>query len=203
MPCPAKAYDENHSQQDEKQASRRVLLIRSPSPMSSTGTPAHAEVHALYHAHHGWLSGWLRGRIGCSQRAQDLAQDTFVRLMTHRRGVEPLREPRAFLTKVAHGLMVNQWRRDVIERAYLDALASHPEAVAPSPEVQAVLLETLQEVDRLLSQLRPRVREAFLMAQLDGLGYAQIGAKLGVSDRMVRKYMAQAMLHCLTADVIG
>lgn len=168
--------------------------------MSSSETQVRTELHAMYHAHHGWLSGWLRGRVGCSQRAQDLAQDTFVRVMTHRRNDEPLREPRAFLTRVAHSLMINQWRRESIERAYLDALAARPEVHAPSPESQALVLESLIEIDRLLSRLRPRVRDAFLMAQLDGLTYAQIGEKLGVSDRMVRKYMAQAMLQCLTAE---
>lgn len=34
------------------------------------------------------------------------------------------------------------------------------------------------------------------MAQVHGMTYKEIGAELGVSDRMVKKYMAQAMLHC-------
>jgi RNA polymerase sigma-70 factor (ECF subfamily) len=37
------------------------------------------------------------------------------------------------------------------------------------------------------------------LAQLDDLTYAEIGQQLGVSDRMVRKYMAQAMFQCLSA----
>jgi RNA polymerase sigma-70 factor (ECF subfamily) len=39
------------------------------------------------------------------------------------------------------------------------------------------------------------------MSQLDGLTYIEIGQRLGVSDRMVKKYMARAMLHCLTAEL--
>jgi len=35
------------------------------------------------------------------------------------------------------------------------------------------------------------------MAQLDGLTYGAIAEHIGVSERMVKKYMAQAMLHCL------
>ncbi|HAW37974.1 MAG TPA: RNA polymerase subunit sigma, partial [Pseudomonas sp.] len=30
-----------------------------------------------------------------------------------------------------------------------------------------------------------------------GMTYAAIATELGVSERMVKKYMAQAMLHCL------
>ena len=49
-----------------------------------------------------------------------------------------------------------------------------------------------------LASLPAKVREALLLNRLDGLTYAQIAVKLGVSERMVKKYMAQAMLHCLT-----
>jgi RNA polymerase sigma-70 factor (ECF subfamily) len=42
-----------------------------------------------------------------------------------------------------------------------------------------------------------RARQAFLLAQLDGLTYAQIAGQLDVSERMVKKYMAQAMLQCM------
>ena len=67
----------------------------------------------------------------------------------------------------------------------------------PSPEAQALILETLIELDALLDRLPARVRQAFLLAQLEGLTYAVIAERLGVSERMVKKYMAQAMLHCL------
>jgi RNA polymerase sigma-70 factor (ECF subfamily) len=73
--------------------------------------------------------------------------------------------------------------------------------LAPSPEQHIIILATLQEIDALLDQLPAKIRSAFLMSQLDGLTYIEIGQRLGVSDRMVKKYMARAMLHCLTAEL--
>ena len=61
------------------------------------------------------------------------------------------------------------------------------------------MVEALLRIDAMLDGLRDKVREAFLLAQLDGLGYREIGARLGVSERMVKKYMAQAMLACVLA----
>lgn len=151
----------------------------------------------LYADHHGWLSGWLRKRLGCAENAADLAQDTFVRLLAKSHEVAAIREPRAYLSTIAHGLLVNFWRRQDIERAYLEALALQPEAVTPSPETRELILETLLAIDAMLQRLPGKVREAFLLAQLEGLTYAAIGKHLGVSERMVKKYMAQAMLHCL------
>lgn len=163
------------------------------------------DVAALYADHHPWLHAWLRRRLGCTHRAADLAHDTFLRLLAPERlasRAEPLREPRAYLATVARSLLVNHWRRQEIEHAYLETLAHRPEALAPSPEERALLLEALYELDALLDRLNPKARSAFLLAQLDGLGYAEIAARLNVSERMVKKYMAQAMLHCLQSGLI-
>jgi len=154
-------------------------------------------LHRFYADHHGWLNGWLRRQLGCSQRAADLAQDTFVRVLSKDDDMAAIREPRAYLHTIAKGLLINHWRRRQIEQAYLDALALQPESVVPSPESQALIVETLLRIDAMLAQLPTRVRSAFLMSQLHGMTYAAIATELGVSERMVKKYMAQAMLHCL------
>ena len=156
----------------------------------------------LYADHHTWLHGWLRRKLGCTHQAADLAHDTFVRLLSKSDALEQheLREPRAYLTTVAKGLMSNHWRRRQLEEAWAETLAALPEPEVPAPEMRIMLLETLVEIDRLLQTLKPRVREAFLLSQLDGLTYRQIGERLGVGERMVKKYIVQAMLCCLQAD---
>lgn len=156
-------------------------------------------VAELYASHHGWLRGWLRKKLGCAEQAADLTHDTFVRLLGRLPAPEELREPRAYLTTMAHGLLANHLRRRDLERAYLQALAAQPEALAPSPEERALLLEILLAIDSLLDGLPARVRQAFLLSQLDGMRYAEIAEHLGVSLSMVKKYMMQATLHCMQA----
>ncbi len=57
----------------------------------------------------------------------------------------------------------------------------------------------------MLARLPKKVSEAFLLAHLHGLPYKQIAVQLGVCERMVKKYMAQALLHCaiLEAELDG
>jgi len=152
----------------------------------------------LYVNHHGWLQGWLRHRLGDSFTAADLAHDTFLRVLSRRTRPE-VEEPKAFLATIARGLLIDHWRRQDLERAFLETLAELGEPMAPSPEERSLLLEALCRIDAMLDQLKPKVREAFLMSQLDGLTYNVIGERLGVSERMVKKYMAQAMMHCMQA----
>lgn len=153
-------------------------------------------VQRIYRDNHAWLQAWLRRRLGCSQQAADLAQDTFVRLINAQQATQ-IREPRAWLTTVAHGLVVNFWRRRDIEQAYLQALVDHAQECVPSLEQQAMIVDTLLEIDRMLSALPAKVRQAFLWVHFDGQTYQQVAERLQVSERMVKKYMAQAMLSCL------
>ncbi|RQO51453.1 sigma-70 family RNA polymerase sigma factor [Pseudomonas sp. KBW05] len=170
--------------------------------MSSSSTPPapHADIRALYIDHHAWLLGWLRKRLHHGDSAADLAQDTFVHILGKPERLQELRQPRAWLSTVAHGLLVDRVRRQRVERAYLEAIAHLPEAEVPSPESQLILLQTLARVDALLDGLRPKVRMAFLLSRLEGLSYKEIAGRLGVSLGSVEKYMACAIRHCYLAQ---
>jgi RNA polymerase sigma-70 factor (ECF subfamily) len=76
-------------------------------------------VESLYHDHHSWLTGWLRRRLGCPDSAADLAQDTFIRVLSAREPAAII-EPRAFLTTLAKRVLFNHYRRQDLERAYLE-----------------------------------------------------------------------------------
>ncbi|QEI07125.1 sigma-70 family RNA polymerase sigma factor [Pigmentiphaga aceris] len=168
--------------------------------VSTPGNTANDAVHVLYADHHQWLVGWLRRRLGCTHGAADLAQDTFVRILGRMPEARSLREPRAYLSTIAQGLLVDMVRRQRLEAAYVEALAQQPEAVTPSPEMRLMLLETLAQIDRLLDGLADRARTAFLMSRLDGLDYRDIASQLGVSVSAVEKYMATAIRHCYLAS---
>jgi RNA polymerase sigma-70 factor (ECF subfamily) len=152
----------------------------------------------LYQAHNSWLTGWLRRRLGCPDSAADLAQDTFIRVLTAR---EPLAiiEPRAFLTTLAKRVLFNHYRRHDLERAYLETLAQIPEMVAPSEEDKAIILQTLLELDQLLDGLPRPVKRAFLLAQVDGLTYPQIAAELDISVATVKRHLNKTAMRCYFA----
>ncbi|WP_245979222.1 sigma-70 family RNA polymerase sigma factor [Solilutibacter pythonis] len=158
----------------------------------------HAELNTLYLQHHHWLLGWLRKRMGGEESARDLAQDTFLRLMNKQEAPD-LRTPRAYLTCVAEGLLINFWRRRDIERAYLEHLATLSLPWCPPAEERQAALDALLRLDRMLGNLPARTREVFLLSRLDGLGYAEIAQRLGISVRTVKRDMAAAWLDCLQA----
>jgi RNA polymerase sigma-70 factor (ECF subfamily) len=154
------------------------------------------DVEVLYLRHHSWLKSWLLRRLGQAADADDLTQDTFVRIIRSRSPINELKQPLAYLATIANSLLVNRWRRLAVERAYAEALAAQPEHFELSPEERYLLIETLTEIDELLHGLSPRIREIFLLSQLDGLTYKQIAAQLGLSVNQVQKSMLKAFSRC-------
>jgi RNA polymerase sigma factor (sigma-70 family) len=162
-----------------------------------TASSSH-QVEHLYCDHHSWLQGWLRKKLGNTFDAADLAQDVFMRLLRKKAaGTEQvLREPRAYLTTIAHGLVVEHWRRRELEQTWLELLATMPEPEVPSPENRLIFLEALISIDLMLASLKPQVRTAFLLAQLEGMTCPQIAERIGKSVATVERYIASALRHC-------
>lgn len=165
--------------------------------MSDRAAPtADFTLESLYGAHHGWLKSWLTRRLQSTFDADDIAQDTFLRVMGNET-LSTIRDPRSFLCSIAKRVMVDPFRRNALEKAYLEMLALMPEKLVPSPEERESQLETLQLIDAMLDGLSGKTREAFLLSQLEGLTYSDIAQKLGVSASSVKKYVARAVEHCL------
>lgn len=165
-------------------------------------TPANRHaVGDLYLQHHSWVVTMLRRQLGNREQALDIAQDTFVRLLRSELPA-PLHEPRAYLRTVASRLCLQHFRRQALERAYLESLAAVEPHHQPCEETRLLVLEALDSIGRVLDGLGSRVREVFLLSQLDGLTYAQIAERQGLTVNVVQKAMLKAYRHCY-AEVYG
>ncbi|TDF86190.1 sigma-70 family RNA polymerase sigma factor [Pseudomonas sp. H9] len=160
-----------------------------------------SDLENLYRAHHGWIRQWLQRKLGNASDAADLAQDVFVRLLSKPRVFNDAEHARAYLGRMSRNACVDFWRRRQLEQAYLDVLAAQPEHQVPSLEHQAIILETLGQLQAMLERMPKRVAEAFCLAQLQGMKQREIAEHLKVSERSVNSYLAQAMYQCLLLEV--
>lgn len=162
-------------------------------------TAATNDIDALYAAHSAWLRGWLGRRTRCSDRAADLAQDTFCKLIEARPADAP-RDPRPYLATIARRLLIDDVRRAKVERVFLDSYEALGDGVtAPSPERVVSAVGELMAVVRALDALPDRVRRGYLLARIEGLGHAEIAQRLGVSKSMVKQYVAKGYARCYAA----
>lgn len=185
----------------------RIVLITNLIPLWRHGCPPIAMTpqiltdgafRAFYREHNPWLQGWLRRRLGCTEQAADLAQDTYLQYLTSQPS-EPIIEPRAYLTTLAKRVLFDFWRRRDLEHSYLEALSALPAQYVPSEEERALIIDTLTTIDHALRGVPPLAKQAFLLSQLYEMPYHAIADQLGISVMTVRRYMKQALTACCLA----
>jgi RNA polymerase sigma-70 factor (ECF subfamily) len=163
--------------------------------MSASSAENREKIGQLFKLNYQWLCARVRSRMDCPHGAEDIAAETFARVLTL---PDPsmFREPRALLTTIAQRLMYEGWRRRDLERAYLQALQNVPEPLHPAPEEQLMLIESLLAIDHLLEGLNSQAKAVFLLNQIEGLTYTSICERLNISLGTVHTYMAQALRCC-------
>ncbi|USA44960.1 sigma-70 family RNA polymerase sigma factor [Acinetobacter sp. C26M] len=153
-------------------------------------------INSLYRQHHSWLYQWLKRRLNHSEDAADLAHDTFIRILK-RKDQLYFDQPRALLTTVAKGVLINWYQRKSIEKAYLEALSSRPEYDEISPEQKISAIESLCLINQLLNQMPERQQQVFIWSQLEGLTQQEIATRLNISTRTVMRDLVAVLTQCL------
>lgn len=163
--------------------------------MSSQDAALREQLQALYADNHSWLYSWLCKKLGCVYNAEDMAQNTFLRLFSLT-SLEQIREPKAFLTTTASRLMIDETRRKAVEQRYLETYTYYhgEEAVMPSAEELALIAEKLAQVIQMLEGLPEKCQRAFVMSKFDGMQYDEIALALGVSKSRVQQYITRVKL---------
>ena len=152
----------------------------------------------IFVAHYQWLRSTLQRRMGDAFGAEDVAAETFAQVAALP-SPETIIEPRAMLTTISRRVLFGIWRRRDLEQACLEALALRGLDSYHSAEEQALLVEAVMLIDRVLDALSRNERRVFLLYKLDRLGYEEIGILTGSSPSQVRRMVAKGLRHCLAA----
>ena len=146
------------------------------------------------------LLGFLTGRLRCPDLAAELTQDTYLGM---RQIVEhnPPDNARAMAFRIAMNLAVDYQRKAMVRSRYrdnqdVDSLAESLAGNAAPPEQILIDRQRLVALQTALSQLPEACRTVFLLHGVNGLSYAQIAQRLGISKSQVNKLLAKAMSHC-------
>lgn len=154
---------------------------------------ARVHVDSLYKKHSRTLLRQLMRKTGCRELARELTQETFVRLLRLAPGtIARIEQPEAYLRRVSANLLCD-WGRSLALR---EGLRPTLEASADGLLDQVAVLEsrdTLRQLERAISMLKPKTRDIFLAHRIDGLSYAEIAERTGLSVKGVEKQMSKAI----------
>ena len=155
---------------------------------------------ALLERHRNSLVGYLYRMIQDSGRAEDLAQDVFLRIYKSRASYEPTARFTTWMFRIATHVALN-WLRNEKNTRRQESLDVRPEPgevrlELPDrrPSVEQSLLDEvrLNEVRMAIGSLPEKQRAAVLMHKYEGMDYAQIAGVFDCSESAVKSLLFRA-----------
>lgn len=144
------------------------------------------------------LKRFLSARLRNAADVPDLAQEVFLRLLR----VEDhgsIRSPEAYLFTIAsHVIHQHTVRRSnqPVEVDIADVLSELRMLSSDEPPEQVAHAQRLDELQRVLALLPPRMATALVLHRIAGYSVEEVGNQLGVSRETAKKYLARAVEHC-------
>ena len=124
--------------------------------------------------------------------ARDLVHEAFSRLAALGFGRRhTVTRPDSYLFRICLNLFHDRQRAEVTHRTFEDEALSS--ATFQNPIVQLESRDTLRRLEKAMLGLKPKTRAIFLARRLDGLSYAEIAERTGLSVKGVEKQMAKAI----------
>ena len=152
----------------------------------------------MYAQYHASLVRLLYRRTGDRDRAEDLAQEVFVRALE-----APPQNPKPWLFAVALNLARDDGRRAVRQDRRLELLRAEREgAAAPAADEELERDEKAVAVRAALGLLSEKDREALLL-QAEGFSYAEIATALGLAPGAIGTTLARARRRLVEAYRAG
>ncbi|WP_157995033.1 RNA polymerase sigma factor [Peristeroidobacter soli] len=153
----------------------------------------------LYGSYRKELVAFVRSRFGGGPpEPEDVAQQAFVNFAT----VAPSQvlNPRAFLYRTAVNIVLNYRKRERIGRRFLTPMPETEELQQVrdeiSPEKSAQAEEHYALVEAAIRAMPQPRRSYLLLNRVEGLSYAEIARRAGLSESVIRKHVALAVREC-------
>jgi len=186
------------------QHQRRVLADETPdlelyARLSHEDAAAQTALSILYRRYSQRIYTYCRKIIGESTTAEDLLQETFVKLLESGRQQRAIENFPAYLMTIARNLCLSHRARS--KRQFVEVEDFH----LASRDVPYEQRELLQLIQASLELLPEDYREAFVLREYNGLSYNEIAEVIGESLDVVkvRIFRAKKKLRDILAPYLA
>lgn len=144
--------------------------------------------------HERGLVQFLLNHTATRQDAEDIAQESLVRLMRYRYSAPASDWPR-LLYRIALNAARDRFRAARRQRAVLEVVRSEPASAVRScaPDDYAAREQVLARIRATILGLPPKCRRVCALKLARGLTNAEIASLCGISSKMVEKHLAKGL----------
>ena len=157
-----------------------------------TGDPAAFD--SVYDAFHARLYNFLARLSNSRDVAEDLVEETWLRLVVHAQRLQPDTRLGPWLFTVARHLHTSYRRSRILEDSHASGLLGlwPSGSTGPSPFEAAEASEAERRIATVLASLPAAYREALLLVGVEGLRPAEAAEVCGVTAEAMRQRLSRA-----------
>jgi len=140
------------------------------------------------------IFNFLHYKTGNLQVAEDILQETFIKLWENRDNIKEELSVKSFLYTIANNMALNYFRHKKIVIKYqvekqqsdLDHFQNSPDRIYEKKELQENLMQAIE-------QLPEKTRIVFMMSRFNKLKYNEIAERLEISIKTVESHIGKAL----------
>lgn len=144
----------------------------------------------LFEAYCDELQHYIYYRSGDAEIAEDIVQDTFLKVWEIRDSVK-VDTARALLYTIASNLYANRFKRQKLRFRFEQTILE--DRTFESPEFELEVKEFDNKLQQVLAGMNEKSRVVFLMNRIDQMTYNEIAKNLDISVKAVEKRMKKAL----------
>lgn len=127
--------------------------------------------------------------------AEDIVQETFIKLWMGRSSIRNRDSLKALLFTIAHHRLVNAYKTRLNSPLYEDYVLARDVSVNPDGDRRMEYAEFESMVNRELDMLPPTQRRVIMMSRFESLSNAEIARDLGLSIQTVKNSLSTGLRH--------
>lgn len=167
----------------------------------------------LFEKYHRRLYGFLYSLLKSAEDAEEIVQDTFVKIWESRSRFREEYTFESFLFKVAKNAFLNYNRKKINTKVFQEQYGLMLDLTQDTTEDYLIFKETREIINTIIDEMPPKRREIFILQKVDGLSRKEIAEKLGISvitvdshlmkanadfKEKLKKYSLLLLLYCLS-----
>lgn len=147
----------------------------------------------VFRKYYGKVFRFILSMVRQEAVAEDLSQDIFAKLWTHRRGMESVSSIDNYLFIMARNRALDYFRKSSRKKECIDISEELLLSMASHDNLDRVDdRSSLEAVKLAVKNLPPRRRDIFMMSRFDGLTNDEIAELMGVTRKTVENQLTLA-----------
>ncbi len=149
----------------------------------------------LFEKYHKRLYLFLYRLLKSTQDAEEIVQDTFVKIWEKRHRFREEYTFESYLFKIAKNSFLNHNRKKINTKIFHEQYDLMFDLSQNTTEDYIIFKETQEIIDSIINEMPPKRREIFILQKVDGLSRKEIAGKLNISVITVDSHLMKANAH--------